>query len=65
MRCLDEERAESLKSAHGRRLDGTTSLYAVHGAATRLMRPWNMIRSAEATGKLNGICDNYLTARAA
>ena len=59
--CLDEER----KIRYGYNLDGATSLYSVHGAATRLMRPWNMIRSAAASAKLQGICDGYIENRAA
>lgn len=59
--CLEEEK----KIYHGTNLDRTTSLYAVHGAATRLMRPWNLLRTAETTPKLKAICDDYIAARAA
>lgn len=59
--CLEEEKSVR----HGYRLDGATSLYAVHGAATRLMRPWNMLRTSEATAKLQLVCDGYLEQRAA
>ncbi len=60
-KCLEEE----LAIRRGRPLDNTHSLFNLHGAATRLMRPWNLLRSSEATAKLNGICDDYLARRAA
>lgn len=59
--CLEEEKG----IRRGRTLDGCTSLYNVHGAATRLMRTWNLLRTSEATAKLNGICDDYMVAQAA
>jgi hypothetical protein len=55
-RCLEEEKA--LRRGHY--LDGTTSLYNCHGAATRLMRSWNLLRVAEATPKLGQVCDDYI-----
>ena len=58
--CLEEEKEIRIHSARGRRMDGSTTLYTVHGAATRLMRKWNMIRSSSATAKLNQICDDYI-----
>jgi hypothetical protein len=61
MSALDEERAVQ----HGTVLDGATSLYSVHGAATRLMRTWNLLRVSDATKLLNGICDDYLLSKAA
>jgi hypothetical protein len=61
MSALDEERA----IIHGTALDGATSLYSVHGAATRLMRTWNLLRVSDATKLLNGVCDDYLLSRAA
>jgi len=61
LECLDEERGVQ----HGTVLDGTTSLFAVHGACTRLMRNWNLLRTSEATAILNGITDDYLVAKAA
>jgi hypothetical protein len=60
-RCLEEEK--ELRRGHA--LDCTTSLYNVHGAATRLMKGWNMLRTAEATPKLAQVCDDYLVRRAA
>jgi hypothetical protein len=63
--CLDEEKAARRHSAHGRPLDGATTLYTVHGAATRLMRNWNLLRTSESTAKLNLICDDYMERRAA
>lgn len=56
MGALDEERAVPQTGV----LDGCTSLYAVHGAATRLMRDWNLLRVSDATKQLNGVCDDYL-----
>lgn len=41
------------------------SLYTLHGGATRLMRPWSLLRLGDASRKLNGICDNYIAAKAA
>ena len=61
MGALDEERGVQ----HGTVLDGATSLFAVHGAATRLMRSWNLLRVSDATKQLNGICDDYLLQKAA
>jgi len=61
MGALDEERAVPQTGV----LDGCTSLYAVHGAATRLMRDWNLLRVSDATKQLNGICDDYLVEKAA
>ena len=57
--ALDEEKA----LVRGYALDGATSLYNVHGAATRLMRGWNLLRVADATRKLNGLCDDYIEMR--
>jgi len=59
--CLNEEKA----LRRGYALDGCTNLHNVHGAATRLMRGWNLLRMADATKALNGICDDYLAKRAA
>jgi len=59
--CLDEEKA--LRRGHV--LDGTTSLYNMHGAATRLMRNWSLLRTSEATPKLAEVCDDYMMRRAA
>jgi hypothetical protein len=54
--CLEEEKAIT----RGYALDGATSLYNVHGAATRLMRGWNLLRTSEATRQLNGVVDDYI-----
>lgn len=54
--CLDEEKA--LRRGHS--LDGVTNLYNIHGAATRLMRTWNLLRTSEATKNLNAVCDDYI-----
>jgi len=59
--ALNEEKA--LRRGHA--LDGATSLYSVHGAATRLMRGWNLLRVADATRNLNSIADGYLMRMAA
>lgn len=56
LECLTAERGVQ----HGTILDGTTSLFAVHGACTRLMRPWSLLRTSEATTALNSITDEYL-----
>ena len=56
LKCLDEEKA----IRRGYPLDNATSLYNVHGAATRLMRGWNLLRVADATRNLNAIADRYL-----
>lgn len=61
MTALDEERGVQ----HGTVLDGATSLFSVHGAATRLMRTWSLLRVSDATRQLNGICDDYLLQKAA
>jgi hypothetical protein len=61
LKCLEEEKA--VRKGHA--MDGTTSLYNVHGAATRLMRGWNLLRVADATKNLNMIADDYLTRLAA
>jgi hypothetical protein len=55
LQCLEEERA----IRKGGALDGATSLYNMHGAATRLMRDQSLIQVAKATPKLNQICDDY------
>jgi hypothetical protein len=62
MGCLEEEKNITHPNCS---LSGGTHLYAVHGAATRLMRGWNYLRLSDATKKLNGICDDYLVSRAA
>jgi hypothetical protein len=59
--ALDDELAIN----HGRALDGAHNLYAMHGAATRLMRDWSLIKVAKATTALNAVCDQYLIDRAA
>lgn len=61
LQCLDEEKG----IIRGTVLDGTTSLFNVHGAATRLMRGWNLLRVSDATSALNGICDDYVAKKAA
>jgi hypothetical protein len=60
-RCLAEEK----DVRRGGVLDGATSLYNVHGAATRLLRGQNLLRISAATPKLAQICDDYLVRRAA
>jgi hypothetical protein len=54
--CYKEERA--LKH-------GASDLYTWHGAATRLMRNWNLFRASEANDTLADICDDYIVRRAA
>lgn len=54
--CLDEEK----QLRRGYALDNATSLYNVHGAATRLMRKWNLFRASGAIKALNGLCDDYI-----
>lgn len=62
MKCLEEEQA----IRRGNALDGAKgNLFNLHGAATRLMRPWSLLRSGPATGKLNAVCDDYLALKAA
>lgn len=61
MNHLEDEK----KIIHGTALDGANSLFAVHGAATRLMRSWNLLRVGDATKILNGICDDYMIQKAA
>jgi hypothetical protein len=63
VKCLDEEKAIPLPGNGV--LTGTTSLYAMHGAATRLMRGWNLLKVADSTKVLNSICDDYMIAKAA
>ena len=61
LRCLDAEK----KIRRGHVLDGCTTLYNIHGAATRLMRGWNMLRTSQATPKLAQVCDDYIEMRRA
>ena len=56
---------EELQLRRGRSLDNAHSLFSMHGAATRLMRSWNLERVVNATSRLNAICDDYLERRAA
>jgi len=58
--CLEDEKA----IRRGRSLDCTNSLFNLHGAATRMMRGWNLLRVSDASARLNRICDDY-TARIA
>lgn len=41
------------------------SLYTLHGGATRLMRPWSLLRLGEASRKLNTVCDKFIELKAA
>ena len=54
---------EELTINHGKSLDGAVNLYNVHGAATRLMRDWNLLKVSDSTRKLNAVCDSYLDTR--
>lgn len=53
--CLDEE----MEIRRGKPLDNGHSLYNMHGAATRLMRGWSLLRVADATKALNQIVGDY------
>ena len=39
--------------------DSMTSLYNMHGAATRLMRNWNLLKVSDSTKRLKMVCDDY------
>lgn len=41
------------------------NLYTIHGGATRLMRPWSLLRVGDASRKLNGVCEDFISAKAA
>ena len=55
--CLDEERKIPIP---GNTLSGATSLYTMHGASTRLMRGWSLLKVSDSTRALNAICDDYI-----
>lgn len=41
------------------------NVYTLHGGATRLMRPWNLLRIGDASRKLNGVCEDFVAKKAA
>jgi hypothetical protein len=56
---------EELAITRGRSLDRTHSLFAMHGAATRVLRYGNLLRISKNTGILNEVCDDYIESRKA
>jgi len=52
--CLEEEK--ELENTVGGDL---SSLYAMHGAVTRLMRGWNLLKVSESSARLKTVCDDY------
>lgn len=40
--------------------DNMTNLYNLHGAATRLMRDWNLLKISKSTKRLKMVCDDYV-----
>jgi hypothetical protein len=57
--CLEIEKKITLRT---NALAGTRTLHVVHGAATRLMKGWNLLKTARATTLLEGLCNDYLDA---
>ena len=56
---------EEMEIRRGRTLDGTHSLFNMHGAVTRLLRGENLLRVSDCTKKLNQLCDDYIDYRRA
>lgn len=56
---------QELEIRRGHNLDNSHSLYNLHGAATRLMRGWNLERVAKSSTALATICDDYIERRTA
>lgn len=57
---LSAHEEEKVETQFGGVLHGATTLGTVHGAVTRVMREWNLIRVASATSKLEVVLNNYL-----
>lgn len=58
-KALEEEK----QIRRGKALDGTTTLFAMHGAVTRLLRGENLLRVSKCTGELHKVCDDYIESR--
>lgn len=59
--CLDIE----LDIRRGKPLDGTHSMFNLHGAATRLLRDGNLLLTHKRLASLKGVCDEYIMRKAA
>lgn len=57
--------AEEMEIRRGRMLDGTHSLFNMHGAVTRMLRGDNLLSLSKRTGELNKLCDDYINYRQA
>jgi len=57
--ALKEEKA----LIRGRSLDGTNTLFNMHGAVTRMMRGDNLLKVSKRTGLLNKVCEDYIEYR--
>lgn len=55
--CLEAEKKQTISTSN---LAGTTTLHTVHGAATRLMKGWNLLRASKSTAVLESLCNDYL-----
>lgn len=51
---------EKRETQFGGVLHGATTLGTVHGAMTRIMRPWSLIKTAGASAKMEGVLNHYL-----
>ena len=61
-----EAHAEEQKSAGWTwDAENMATLYTVHGAATRVMRGWNLIKVARSTAALEGVLSRYIEAESA